>query len=618
MSDLLGLGNGPDGKPVTREGTHTPSWISLQVIYSGDTGSPLKPGESEIWRPITSGNGQYVRWRLDYWLDGPSGERAANSVYLEFLGASNQAVAELRSGRNAVFNEVSFRNASAVLLAVEDFLVDTVDRLDKLMAGINDDASGFKGSAAEAFTSVLRSSRNTIRAILADMNPARRMKFSDHMGEERSHLYSSLFAHGLNFQMEQAAERVAEFNRKVSDAWTEWSNGSSNQSQPYHPGGMVYSVDRGIRDTVIVGMEVYPTEPFPVDYTVDGQQHSFNAIVLEEWWQINPLLKGIWLRELEKFDAKVQAALVILGTGFRDAEDVYRRPSIASGERDKKPDPRGGGAGGPRVGGGGAGGRIPIPGGIKVGGSGSGGGPGLHVGGPGAGGSGSGLHVGSGSGPHGGSSNGGLPDVHGGGGAGTGGHGSGGTGGSGTGGVPGLGTGGVIVKPPGSKPGGSTTQPVSNGGKTPVSHFPTPLDPDAIGGDRGANSSAGAGSLSGAGSAAGFAQATAGGAGPRGGNAAQAATGMGAGGYPFMPPVGMGGAGGQGAGGKDRDRNVWLAEEEEVWGTDPDDCGPEVIGRAVPSDGRVNGRPAGQPGGWRPGPPVGPGAATSRSGRASG
>ncbi|MFC7712400.1 hypothetical protein [Micromonospora lupini] len=53
----------------------------------------------------------------------------------------------------------------------------------------------------------------------------------------------------------------------------------------------------------------------------------------------------------------------------------------------------------------------------------------------------------------------------------------------------------------------------------------------------------------------------------------------GAGGMPpFMPPMG----GGQ-AGGKDRERTTWLAEEEEVWGTDPD-LVPAVIGRLDAGD----------------------------------
>ncbi|MGW2180948.1 hypothetical protein ACWCXX_23210 [Streptomyces sp. NPDC001732] len=55
--------------------------------------------------------------------------------------------------------------------------------------------------------------------------------------------------------------------------------------------------------------------------------------------------------------------------------------------------------------------------------------------------------------------------------------------------------------------------------------------------------------------------------------------GMGAGGMPFMPPMGMGGAGASGGGnGADRQRNVWLSEDEEVWGTESG-TGTGVIGR---------------------------------------
>ncbi|MEU9845999.1 hypothetical protein [Streptomyces sp. NPDC047985] len=60
----------------------------------------------------------------------------------------------------------------------------------------------------------------------------------------------------------------------------------------------------------------------------------------------------------------------------------------------------------------------------------------------------------------------------------------------------------------------------------------------------------------------------------RGGAGGGTGTGM-----PFMPPMGMGGgAPGGGGNGADRQRNVWLSEDEEVWGTEPD-AGTGVIGR---------------------------------------
>ncbi|MFC9620576.1 hypothetical protein ACFTXM_11425 [Streptomyces sp. NPDC056930] len=62
----------------------------------------------------------------------------------------------------------------------------------------------------------------------------------------------------------------------------------------------------------------------------------------------------------------------------------------------------------------------------------------------------------------------------------------------------------------------------------------------------------------------------------RGGAGGGTGTGM-----PFMPPMGMGGGGGApggGGNGGDRQRNVWLSEDEEVWGTEPD-AGTGVIGR---------------------------------------
>jgi hypothetical protein len=52
-------------------------------------------------------------------------------------------------------------------------------------------------------------------------------------------------------------------------------------------------------------------------------------------------------------------------------------------------------------------------------------------------------------------------------------------------------------------------------------------------------------------------------------------------GTPMPMPMGGGGMGGGGGGGgneKSRERNTWLTEDEDVWGTDPD-CAPAVIGR---------------------------------------
>jgi hypothetical protein len=54
----------------------------------------------------------------------------------------------------------------------------------------------------------------------------------------------------------------------------------------------------------------------------------------------------------------------------------------------------------------------------------------------------------------------------------------------------------------------------------------------------------------------------------------------------------MGGMGGGQGQSKDRQRNTWLTEDEEVWGTDPE-CAPAVVGRGDgPTDGESE-RPAG-------------------------
>ncbi|MEU5844927.1 hypothetical protein [Saccharopolyspora shandongensis] len=59
----------------------------------------------------------------------------------------------------------------------------------------------------------------------------------------------------------------------------------------------------------------------------------------------------------------------------------------------------------------------------------------------------------------------------------------------------------------------------------------------------------------------------------------------GMGGMPFMPGMmgGMGGMGGQGNGDRERERQTWLSEDEDVWGTDTDAC-RDVIGRPDEAD----------------------------------
>jgi len=65
----------------------------------------------------------------------------------------------------------------------------------------------------------------------------------------------------------------------------------------------------------------------------------------------------------------------------------------------------------------------------------------------------------------------------------------------------------------------------------------------------------------------------------------QPAAAGGAGGIPFFPPMagGMGMGGGQGQQQQERERTTWLAEDEDVWGTDPE-VTPQVLGRDFADD----------------------------------
>ena len=68
---------------------------------------------------------------------------------------------------------------------------------------------------------------------------------------------------------------------------------------------------------------------------------------------------------------------------------------------------------------------------------------------------------------------------------------------------------------------------------------------------------------------------------------AQGATGSGTGAVPFFPPMAGGGMGGMGGGAQgqpqERERTTWLAEDEDVWGTDPE-LTPNVLGRDFADD----------------------------------
>ncbi|MFG1610223.1 WXG100 family type VII secretion target [Actinoplanes sp. NPDC049265] len=143
----------------------------------------------------------------------------------------------------------------------------------------------------------------------------------------------------------------------------------------------------------------------------------------------------------------------------------------------------------------------------------------------------------------------------------------------------------------------------------------------AAGGGGGGGSGAGFGGGSGFGGGAGSAPVTAGGtplggltsgAGALGGTSAAAMGASGSpGGAPMMPPMMPPGAAGNQD--KERERTTWLAEEEEVWGTDPD-VSPAVVGRDEYADADHDERAPWSPAPRQPTGPTGP----ARGGRTRG
>jgi hypothetical protein len=98
---------------------------------------------------------------------------------------------------------------------------------------------------------------------------------------------------------------------------------------------------------------------------------------------------------------------------------------------------------------------------------------------------------------------------------------------------------------------------------------------------------AGAGGLSGLAGGAGGHVSTGAFTGPPGaaGTAGSSGSSNGTSAVPFFPPMMGGGMGGMGQGqqNQERERTTWLAEDEEVWGTEPD-LAPSVLGRDFTDD----------------------------------
>jgi hypothetical protein len=163
-------------------------------------------------------------------------------------------------------------------------------------------------------------------------------------------------------------------------------------------------------------------------------------------------------------------------------------------------------------------------------------------------------------------------------------------------------TGGINIGPLGSNP---NTGGVGLAGATGAGGFTGGGGLASAGGLGGTGASSGLSGLTGDGTALSAA-----------GTTASGTDTAGLGGYPFMPP--MGGMGGMGASGnqqeKDRERTTWLAEDEEIWGTDPD-VAPAVVGREEIPDmepGDPSRRPAPTQGPGSPQAPVRKTSGTSR------
>lgn len=303
---------------------------------------------------------------------------------------------------------------------------------------------------------------------------------------------------------------------------------------------------------------------------------------------VTNILKG-WL------DAPAQAAIGALHPVYLKATSALIEITAPPQETPPSPDPSGGGGGdggnlppppGGGDGGGGGGNLPPPPGG------GDGGGGGADIPPPGgADGGGGGADIPPPGGADGGGSGAFLPGlVPPGGGAkdGAGGSGGGAAGPGGDGAFHENGPGGGVISPPdGGGHAGDSLLPPGAG------HHNTALPPGGGGADRGFGSDPGVGGADGNGGLGGSGLGGAGGLFGGGGDGAlpmsmqasggppgaAGAAGGGAdgGGVPFFPPA-MGGQGGAGEKPQERERQTWLSEDEEIWGTHVD-VGSGVVGR---------------------------------------
>ncbi|WP_327000715.1 hypothetical protein OHA72_37070 [Dactylosporangium sp. NBC_01737] len=523
--------------------------------------------EAHFWQyRDVSGEGHYEAWitrvLVDYYANGSEND------YQTYWNNSNKAIYDWPIVN---LDKLTFDTAYGAFKRAEEWLTANVAIMDKLIAEVDTESSGFKGSAGEAFTIVLRNIREFMTSAQADMTVG-------------TSTWSALLADN--------SAAIVTFTNALRTAFAAYNTGGGEGSRYGDPRKIIMDILRQVKEAVDAFGLAAVTEQ--LSWTVTVQAANLPAVTVdiskaEGWTALDTLAKNAWIATLSEYlDKPMTDATTALENSFtatRVPLTTGLTPPLLYGMTTPTPGPNGGSGGGNQ----GPGGNLPGAdgSGLPDSGSGSGlpdsgGGSGLPESGGGSGlpdfGGGSGLSdFGGGSGLPDFGSGSGLPDL-----------------GSGSG-LPDLGGGpGVspLIPPFGSipvstVPGSYGRGPLAGGGGSggrsdDDSGLLSSLLPTAIDGqDIGTLGGAPAPAAGGGGAIGTLGVLGADGAMPPGGGFA-AGTGTGMGGMPFMP---MGGMGGMGAGGqsKERERTTWLAEDEDVWGTDPD-CTPAVIGRDDTAD----------------------------------
>ena len=541
----------------------------------------------------------------------------------------NEFFAKSRDGLTNAPNVLSRQSVQHVLDSMTNFahwLANVDTRLQGMTGEVDATSSGFKGTTSEFFLYKVRNFQRDVQTLHTDVaGDSGTNGWLNQLSAVITAIDTFLRKVGDAWQTFQ---QQPDPSRMISNVMAQIEREADATDRQLHWGDNVpdYTGAAG-------GSGAVPVWNFNLDILHDPPQNpvQYDLVQPSQFVTLNTNMQNAWSAFAHDLDLTMQQELKTLATALTTAVTTMKLDPPHNLPGPKMPGPDGTGNHGP--GGGGSDTNLPhIDTNLHGGGGGGGGADIGGGGGPNGGGSHLNLANPPGIGGTGGGGGGGFDTSLGGA------HGGGAGGGFdtslGSGGLPGFGLPGFSGLSGGglSSGGGSTNRKdITTGGvvggknNTPDSRFPTPVHSTdlhsplssprgGVSDDRGSYSGGlhigplgsepglgspgfagrsaytalaggasglggvGPGGATGLGGGAGLAELSADGAVP--GTGAPATDGSlagGLGGFPFMPPMGGMGAG-AGQQEKERERTTWLAEDEDVWGTDPD-VAPAVVGR---------------------------------------